>query len=44
MDTDTPQHNDRHETEGSWNGWYVAVIGGLVLCIVLFNLFSRAFA
>jgi len=36
--------NDKAPFFSSWNGWYVFVIGFLVLLIILFYLFTKRFA
>ncbi len=40
-------HSAEEETKpplfGSWNGWYIFVLGSLVLYIILFDWFTRSF-
>lgn len=36
--------NDKTPLFSSWKGWYIFVIGFLVLLIILFYLFTKRFA
>lgn len=38
------QDNDKAPLFKSWTGWYVLVIGFLVLLVLLFYLFTKRFA
>lgn len=40
----TDRDNDKAPLFGSWNHWYVLVIGFLVLLIILFSLFTKRFS
>jgi hypothetical protein len=40
----TDSNNDKAPFFKNWNGWYISVIGFLVILIVLFSLFTKYFS